>query len=137
MKEDIFNDRAIPVTFRSDGDDDDDPNHPIGEIHNHNDGIIYDGGIIYEDQENTIEEEDDMMLSIDENSVEEMMLATQEDDMILSIEVNVIEEMMLPTQEEFNINVKSNVLTSTDPTESLADRLDKISTPSQSLTASF
>ena len=73
------------------------------------------------------------MLSIDENSVGEMMLATQEDD----IEVNVIEEMMLPTQEEFNINVKSNVLTSTDPTESLADRLDKISTPSQSLTASF
>ena len=124
MKEDIFNDRAITDNFCSDGHD---PNHPIEEIHDHDDGIIY------EDEENTIEEEDDMMLSIDENSVGEMMLATQEDD----IEVNVIEEMMLPTQEEFNINVKSNVLTSTDPTETLADRLDKISTPSQSLTASF
>ena len=114
MEDDIFNDSAITDTFCSDGHD------PIEEIH--------DSGIIYAD---------DMILSSEENSIEEMMLPTQEDDMILSIEVNVIEEMMLPTQEEFNINVKSNVLTSTDPTESLADRLDKISTPSQSLTASF
>ena len=59
------------------------------------------------------------------------------DDMILSSEENSIEEMMLPTQEEFDIHVKRNVLTSTDPTETLADRLDKIMTPSQSLTVSF
>ena len=60
-----------------------------------------------------------------------------EDDMILSREENFLEEMLLPTQEEFNIHVKGHVLTSTDPNEILADRLAKIETPSKSLTVSF
>ena len=128
----IFSNRAIPVTCRSDGEDDE-PNQPTGEIH---DEIIYDG-VIY-DQENTMEEEGELVdvmlsLSIAEDSVGEIMLVNQEDD----IEVNGLEEMVLPTEEEFTNNVKSNVLTSTDPSESLADRLDKISSPSLRLTVSL
>ena len=59
------------------------------------------------------------------------------DDLILSSEEDSVEEMMLPTQEEFNIQVRTNVLTSTDPNETLADRLEKIMTPTKSLTLSF
>ena len=47
----------------------------------------------------------------------------------------IIEE--LTTQEDFDIDVKRNVLTSTDPSETLADRLDKILTPSKNFTVSF
>ena len=58
------------------------------------------------------------------------------DEMILSRE-DLIEQMPLPTQEEFDSHVKGKVLTSTDPTENLADRLDKIFTPTKSLSKSF
>ena len=47
----------------------------------------------------------------------------------------IIEE--LTTQEDFDIDVKRNVLTSTDPSETLADRLEKILTPSKNFTVSF
>ena len=59
-----------------------------------------------------------------------------DEEMILSSD-DLIEEMPLPTQEEFESRVRSNVLTSTDPSENLADRLDKILTPSRSLSKSF
>ena len=59
-----------------------------------------------------------------------------EDDLILSRE-DLIEELELPTQEEFEIIVKRDVLTSTDPDENLADRLNKIWTTSRSLSKSF
>ena len=87
-----------------------------------NDSAISD--IFCNDGHNSIEEIDDSGI-------------IHADDMILSREENLIEEMSLPTQEEFDIEVKGKVLTSTDPNENLAERLDKIMSPSKSLSESF
>ena len=45
----------------------------------------------------------------------------------------IFQDETTPTQEEFNQEVKQGVLTSTDPSESLEQRINKINTPSKSL----
>ena len=53
-------------------------------------------------------------------------------DLILPTD-DLIEELPLPSQEEFDLEVKERALTSTDPAENLEHRLNKIMTPTKSL----
>ena len=88
--------------------------------------------------DSAISESDSTFCSGDQDSLETRNESGifYDEEMILSSE-DLIEEMLLPTQEEFENRVRSNVLTSTDPFENLADRLDKILAPSRSLSKSF